>query len=225
MLDIQRDAGPGRNTASQVENGREDFDRGRLAPGRAEDQMEITALAIKSGQILTGMVEKGRIGILILFRQGDPGLNTIHLVAVLALRRGGAFGVNHAATRRHPVHIARTDHEILAETVLVTQGAFKQIGDGCQTDMRMGTHINPLTGGKRGRAHLVEENEGADKTLTRRGQNTFDGKPAEIATTADDAFADGGGKIGHGRLLGRSDARYMVRDRENRGQTHQSRWS
>ncbi len=78
--------------------------------------------------------------------------------------------MNDAAARRHPVHVAGADRFDVARAVAVNHLAFEQIGQRRQADMRMRTHVRPVSGAKHRRPEMVEEDEGTDHAALRGWQ-------------------------------------------------------
>jgi hypothetical protein len=78
--------------------------------------------------------------------------------------------------------------------------AVEQIGHCRQTDMRVGTDIDALTGGEITRPHPVKEDERPDHAVLGVGQHPGDLKPAEIAGARFDNEGNGGRHIGAHRV-------------------------
>ena len=98
-----------------------------------------------------------------LAAQRGPELDAVvdKTLAVQAI--GPAFGMHNAAPGRHPVDRARLDALHASEAVAVHDGAFKQIGHGRQTDMRLRTTI---VAGRRPdphRAKMIKKDKGPDR--------------------------------------------------------------
>ena len=67
-----------------------------------------------------------------------------------------------AATRAHPLHIARTDETLVAEAVAVSSGAFEHVGDGLDAAVRV---VRKAAQGPLERiveGEVVEEQEGIE---------------------------------------------------------------
>ena len=69
--------------------------------------------------------------------------------------------------------IARADCGRGAETVAVHDLAVEEKGHGCETDMRMRPHVDPLSGVEFRRPEMIEENERADHAAAARGASKF----------------------------------------------------
>ena len=111
------------------------------------------------------MVIEGRIGLFMLSRKGHPGLDTVHVRAVLA-GVVEAFGMGDAAPGNHPVDLARTNVLRHAQAVAMGEGAIIKVGHGRDADVRMRAHVHLArkAWGEVGRAHVIEEDIGSDRT-------------------------------------------------------------
>jgi len=99
--------------------------------------------------------------------------------------------VGDAAACGHPVDLGRADILLDAQAVAVGDLAVEQIGQGRDADVRVRAHVDRLgdAGGHVHRAHVVEEDEGADRATLGEGQDAADLKAAEIlAALVDDEF-------------------------------------
>src|SRR5437879_11254758 len=91
-----------------------------------------------------------------------------------------ALRVDDAASRVHPVDVARADSLHRAKTVAMNDLAFEQIGHGGKADMRVRAHIQALPRRHPDRPHVIEEDEGADVTPAHEGQHASHRKVADI---------------------------------------------
>src|SRR5262245_42973408 len=82
---------------------------------------------------------------------------------------------------RHEVHLARHDLERIAFAVAMHDLSVKQIGDGRESDMRMRPHVDALTRDELDRAHLVEEDEGANHLALRVRQGPAHLEASEVS--------------------------------------------
>jgi hypothetical protein len=136
-------------------------------------------------------MDERRRPVLVVLGQRDPGLDPEERHRVALGLVIGALGMGDAVAGHHPVDRAGLDPGIGAEAVAVVHPAAEQVADGGQPDMRVRTHIHAARGQELGRAHLVEEDEGADHLPLRRGQRAAHLEPAQIAGTRDDHGVDG----------------------------------
>jgi hypothetical protein len=67
----------------------------------------------------------------------------------------------------------------------------KEIGDGREPDMGMGTHVGPLPGGDLRRPDMIKEYERADHLTLRRRQSAAHLEAAEIDRARHDQRFDG----------------------------------
>ena len=88
--------------------------------------------------------------------------------------RGRAFDMGNGRPGGHPADIAGAYQLIRAQAVLVLDLAFKQIGQGRQTNMRMLSDIHPLTGWVVRQQHVVEKHKWPDTAAFGRRQGTQD---------------------------------------------------
>jgi hypothetical protein len=103
-----------------------------------------------------------------------------------------------AAPRHHPVDVALTDDLFRSQAVATKNLAAKEIGDGREPDMRMGTHIGPLPCGDLRRSELVEEDERTDHLPLRRRQGAADLETAKVDRARHDQCFDCVGADGVG---------------------------
>jgi hypothetical protein len=106
---------------------------------------------------------EGGVDLLLVARQGEPGLDAGQLRAAGALAGRRAFGMNDAAAGRHQVHRARLDRLERAERIAVIDRAGEQVGDGGEIDVGMRPTSMPSPWRQMRRPHLVEEDERADR--------------------------------------------------------------
>ena len=147
------------------------------------------------------MVHEGGIALLVALGQRHPGLDAEQLLPRALALGGGALGVDDAASRAHPVYRARLDGDVGAQRVPVVDLPLEQVGQRGKVDMRVRTHVNALIGQELGRAHLVEEDEGADHLALGGGQRTAHRHLAQIDRARDDQGLNGidaRGIAGHG---------------------------
>ena len=138
---------------------------------------------------------KGRGGVFEGLGQGHPALDAEDLPVAGQVRRIRAFGMHDAPARRHPVELAGRDRLLGPKAVPVVDRAVKEPGDGCQSDMRMGTHIDPLPRPHQHRPELVEEDEGADHLALGCRQCAPHLEAAKIAGTGHDDTLDQIGRL------------------------------
>src|SRR5439155_2756864 len=94
-----------------------------------------------------------------------------------------------AATRRHPVDLARPDGLDGAQIVAMHDLAVEQVGDGGKADMRVRPDVDAASGFELRRPHLVEEDERSDHAPSNRWQDSPNLEAAEIASSRhDDGF-------------------------------------
>src|SRR5690606_19562543 len=117
-------------------------------------------------------MRKRRFIFFMLLRQGHPALQARQETGLAADIGGGSLRMHDAAPGGHPVHRARPDTLLRAKTVAMQYLATEQVGDGCQSDMRMRTHIQATSCLKMRRPELVEKHEGPDHALVTTGQGT-----------------------------------------------------
>ena len=118
-------------------------------------------------------------------------MQPVQAIALGAPLKPGALGMRDAAPGGHPVHLARTDGGEGAEAVAVLDFAVEQIGDGREPDMRMRAHVDAHAGLEFGRAHVIDEDEGADHAPLRRRQRAPHFEGAEIGRARHDHALDG----------------------------------
>jgi hypothetical protein len=71
--------------------------------------------------------------------------------------------------------------------------ALEQISHGRETDVRVRAHVHPLTGRKRDRPEVIEEDERPDALARERGQHAPHLEPAEVARAPVNLLLDGAG--------------------------------
>ena len=193
-----------------------ELDRRARAVGAAHDQAHALALAGDARQLVGAVVGEGRRLLLVASWAAPPrpgcrtGVLRAAIVGVAALPpyellAGLALGVHDAAPRRHQVDLARPDRRRRAQAVAVPHLALEQVGDGGEPDVGVRAHVDAVADQELGRPHLVEEDEGPDHLLLRRGQRAAHLEAAEIAGARHDHVLDGvAGELvaGNGVLAG-----------------------
>ena len=81
---------------------------------------------------------------------------------------------------RHPVHGARLDGLNVAEVVAVQDGAFVEVGQRREPDVRVRPDGDTVAGREVGRPHMVEEYERSDALASLRRQRSSHFEFAEI---------------------------------------------
>ena len=138
------------------------------------------AVVFRLGQRVPRVVLEMGLAVFLVLRQRDPGLDAEHLPLGVPDFVAGAFGVDDAATGRHPVDVARTYRLLVAEAVPVHDLAVEEVGDRGQPDMRVRAHVDPLAGLEGIRSHPVEEDEGTDHPPLGIGQHARDLEASEV---------------------------------------------
>src|SRR5215203_588735 len=123
------------------------------------DQARLEAFGFDLRQLERAVMHKGRVALLLLLRQRHPGLDAEKALSTTPPVRARALGMHDAAAGPHPVDRPWFDGPFGAQTVAVQDLTLKQVGDSCQVDVRMGTHIDSLVCQELGRAHLIEKDE------------------------------------------------------------------
>ena len=155
--------------------------------------------ALDARQARCRVMDERRLALLFRLRQRHPGLDAVRprtAVRVAHLRRR-ALGVHDAASRHHPVHVARADHLLAAEAVAVHERAFEQVGDGREADVRVGPHVHALPRAEFGRTHVIEENERTHRLQPTRRQRAPHGKVTEVARARFEHALDDARRSGH----------------------------
>jgi hypothetical protein len=145
---------------------------------------------------------KLRRRLLVGARQTHPQLDAVDRRTGGAQRGTGAFRVDDAAPRGHPVDVAGDDRLVRAQAVAVDDLAREQIRHGRQVDVRVRADVHALSGREARRSEVVEEHERPDGPMARGGQEASDHEPAEIAVSrCEDRFDLGLDRLGDRRLL------------------------
>ncbi len=108
-----------------------------------------------------------------------------------------------ATPGRHQVHSTRFNRERAPETVAMKNLALEQVRHRRQPDMGMRAHVDAATFDERRRAHLIEEDEGADHLALCGGQHAAHLETAEIPRARDDDLLDlvAGGRIARNGIV------------------------
>ena len=133
-----------------------------------------------------------RLDLFIGGRQAQPQLQTVQPVVMYLDRVPLAFRMHDAPARDHQVDLPRLDHEFVAERIAVQHFTLEQVGNGRQVDVRMRPYIDPLSGWKYGRSHVIEEGPGADHGLPGAGQGAPYQEAAEVMFFGGDHQLNGG---------------------------------
>ena len=149
------------------------------------------AFALDHRQRRLGVVLEARRSILVGLRQGDPSLKPVPGVRSCARLGGRPFGMGDAAARHHPVDVALTDDLAGSHAVPMKDLAAKEISDGREPDMGVGTDIGSLPRWDLRRPELVEEDEWTDNLPLGRGQSAADHEAAKVDRARHDQGFDG----------------------------------
>src|SRR3546814_9726243 len=100
----------------QLEHRRGRFDTGSKAQRLAGYQPAPGAIFLERGQVTDTVMREGGVGLLIRFRQGDPGLDAVDR-STLAPRAFEPLRMGDAAPGGHPVDLAGPDRLFRSDTV------------------------------------------------------------------------------------------------------------
>ena len=103
----------------------------------------------------------------------------------------GALRVNNPPPGGHQVDRPRPDGLDHAQAVAMQDFPLEQVGDGGQTDVGMGTHLDALAGRKLGRPHVIEEDERTDHPPLAGRQHPAHAEAAQVARAGIDKQLDG----------------------------------
>ena len=161
------------------------------AEGAAGDDPPAHPAILPDRQVVAPMMGKSGVGLLVGLGQRHPGLNSVQIVA-LRPRLFKALGMGDAAPGHHPVDLAGPDRLLGPDAVAVHDLAGKDIGDGRQPDMRVGSHID---GARHApwhveRAQMIEKHEWPDRPARGGRQDAPDVKPSEAAAALVDHCLD-----------------------------------
>ena len=120
---------------------------------------------------------------LAIFRERNPGLNTMQAMTAFARLGRRTFRMHDPRAGGHPVHRARLDALHGTEAVAVDHAAFEEVRHGRQPDVRVRPHVRALARSERDRTEVIEENERADHLGGERRQQPLHGKATEVAPT------------------------------------------
>src|SRR5213078_2035324 len=73
-----------------------------------------------------------------------------------------ALRMDDATSRGHQVDRARRDHGVATNAVAMFDGAFEQVSDGGEVDVRVRADVHALARGQTRRPELVDEDERPD---------------------------------------------------------------
>jgi hypothetical protein len=141
----KRELGPSVHSRLDVEEWRQDLDRRNLPKRRSRDHAQTRARKPELWQGLGPDVLERRLHLLTFSGESDPALEAMHEPSSLSRLAARALRVDDAATRRHPVNVARTNGLIGAKAILVNDLALEQIRHGGEPDVRMRTDVQPLS--------------------------------------------------------------------------------
>ena len=181
---------------------RERLDRRAPAERLAHQHADLDAWLAQRRQRAGRVVMKLRRRLLVGARQAHPQLDAVDRRAGGAQRGTGAFRVNDAAPRGHPVDVAGDDRLVRSQVVAVDDLAREQIRHGRQVDVRVGADVHALARREARRSEVIEEHERPDGAVARGGQQATDDEPAEIAVARrQDRFDLGLDRLGDRGLL------------------------
>src|SRR5690606_8831967 len=136
-------------------------------------------------------VEESRIHFFLFLRQCEPDLDAVERCIAVAGTFRAALGMHDAASCRHPVHLAGTDHEVVAEAVLVTDLTCEEPGQRGEADVRMGAHVHGLAGLQYYRTEMIEEHEGAHAEASAQRQCAAYAEVTDVLSLGDKVQQDG----------------------------------
>src|SRR5262245_20169442 len=102
-------------------------DAGRETERGTGDQARAQAAVFMHGELVRTEMSEGRLDLLVLVRQCDPGLDAVHESADRA-RLLEALRVRDAAPRDHPVDLVGLDGLLNADAVAMHDLAREQVG-------------------------------------------------------------------------------------------------
>ena len=89
-----------------------------------------------------------------------------------------------APPRHHPVDVTRTNELSGAKAVAVHELAGEQVSDRREADVRVRTHVHAATAAERGRAHVIEKDERANRLQAAGRQHAANAETAEVPRPA-----------------------------------------
>jgi hypothetical protein len=146
--------------------------RGSHAKRFAGNQSDSNPALVDPRNVASIVMNKIRVRLLEFAGQGDPRLDPVQLRTGHFQVVWCALGMHNATSGRHPVHRTGANNLIEAETVPVSNLAFKKIRDSGQSNVRVWSHIEPAAGRKIGRSHVIEKDERPYPLLIDVGQRT-----------------------------------------------------
>src|SRR5690606_8472668 len=161
------------------------------AEGFTGDQRQLHAAFFHAWDLSCIVVEEGRIHFFLFFRQCEPYLDAVERRVAMAGTFRAALGMHDAASCRHPVHFTGTDHQIVAEAVLMADLAFKEPGQRGETDVRMGTHVHGLAGPQYHWPEMVEKHEGTHAAAFAQRQRAAHAEVTDVLFLGDEVQVDG----------------------------------
>src|SRR5215472_1634828 len=136
-------------------------------------------------------MRKSGIGLFVVLRQADPGLDAEKPSPTGTVLRRRALGMDDATPGGHPIHRPRPDRLDRAQAVAMHDLAVEEIGHGRETDMGVGTHVEACAGRQYSGPHLVEKHERAHRAALGRRQDATDFEAtAEVADPRHDDRLD-----------------------------------
>jgi hypothetical protein len=133
-----------------------------------------------------------KLGLALLMRQREPNpeLETVRARTSAPHFGTRAFGMDDAASRGHPVDVARSDGLVRSQAVAMDDLAVEEIRHRREADMRVRPNIETMSRREICGAHMIEEDERPDMTARLCGKHAAHGKAAEIARSGIDHSCD-----------------------------------
>ena len=135
------------------------------------------------------MVKLG-LGLLMRQREPDPKLETVRARTSAPQFGTRAFGMDDAASRGHPIDIARPNGVVRSEAVAMDDLAIEEIRHRREADMRVRPDIETMSRSEICGPHMIEEDERPDMTARLCGKHAAHGRAAEIARSGIDHSCD-----------------------------------
>jgi len=129
--------------------------------------------------------------------QGDPDLESVQKEIGSPKPFRGTFRVHDPFSGGHPIDRPGLDLDFIAQGIAVHDAALEKKGQGRKADVRMGHDVKILPFAELYRAHMVDEDKGANHSFLTEWQEPAHQKMTQIGS----AFLNDQIDIGHNVLF------------------------
>ena len=158
MIIRQLERRTSRHDAFHIQGIRIGGDRRSFAERFAHNNAYVDIPDVYLRQLLRRVMLKCRIALLLSVRKCDPRLDAVQIrnnIQVIA----STLRVDNASAGGHEIYGARPNRLDETQAISMHDLSLEEIGNGCDANVRVRSHVDSLAGWKFCGAHVIEENE------------------------------------------------------------------